>query len=445
MGDLDFFKGVASDVLLNSITEGSADSVLDIVAKENHLGCCEEICKKCPSLLYRLNYNGDTPLHHAAWHGDPKMVKFFISADTKMDFKNEEDIESQGGEIVPNKKLLMMKNRQGNTALHHAVKKRHHEAAMIMIEADPDNKLLIMSNNNNQTALDLAVESKYFRILRIVFGKVPYMANDLKKKAFNLIATCDNLAMVELLIEADPDKKLLRMVDDSNKDSALHWAVRYQNIKILSMLIKADPDKMLVRVVNEDKDTALHLAVRLASVGAVKLLIEADPDLEYCPNNSGETPLLIAVNEDMTASATFHMLSEIRKLLLKAQPSQCKARIDDRGWTLLHLATRKGNLRAIDDIIQISPDCVHLVDIEGQNFLHFAAKYELVKVMMHVLGSKEIPDSVLNGKDKKGNTPLHTAALNGTESVVLCLLYYPKVDKTTVNGKGQHVLDAVSN
>ncbi|KAF5207369.1 Ankyrin repeat, partial [Thalictrum thalictroides] len=124
------------------------------------------------------------------------------------------------------------------------------------------------------------------------------------------------------------------------------------------------------------------------------------------------------------------------------QPSQSKARRGENGWTSLHHAAHHGDLSAVEDIINFCPDCLELVDSEGMNFFHVAAKFERIQVVKHVLGGKKIPDSVLNMQDNNGNTPLHIAALTGNESLTLCLLYDINVNKMTVNKNGQHVLHA---
>lgn len=85
-----------------------------------------------------------------------------------------------------------------------------------------------------------------------------------------------------------------------------------------------------------------------------------------------------------------------------------------------------------------------MVDKDGRNFLHVAVKFEQVDLLMHILDRTDVPSDVLNGIDHYGNTPLHLAALGGNERLILCLLYDPRVIKTTVNAKGEKVLDAVS-
>ncbi|PIA27423.1 hypothetical protein AQUCO_07800040v1 [Aquilegia coerulea] len=195
--------------------------------------------------------------------------------------------------------------------------------------------------------------------------------------------------------------------------TALHDAAWRGEAKMLKFLIKCGgveklPQKMLWTMVDEQGDTALHKAVLNHKLEAVKLLIEADNDFEYTTN------IYLCTNRD-------------------------------EEWTLLQHAAKNGDLSIIEDTIKFCPSCLELVDNEGKNFLHIAAKYERVQVVKHVLRAKDRAiDNVLNEEDYDGNTPLHVAAITGNELLTRCFLFDPRVIKTTENKEGQHVLHAVN-
>lgn len=48
-------------------------------------------------------------------------------------------------------------------------------------------------------------------------------------------------------------------------------------------------------MVNHNGDTALHCAARIGSLICVEKIVEADPELCRVVNNSGESPLYLAV------------------------------------------------------------------------------------------------------------------------------------------------------
>ncbi|KAF5181664.1 Ankyrin repeat, partial [Thalictrum thalictroides] len=200
--------------------------------------------------------------------------------------------------------------------------------------------------------------------------------------------------------------------------------------------------KMLLTMVDEQGDTALHKAVLSYKLEAVRFLVDADPDFEYSSNISGDTPLIIAIREAQLNENKYDT-GKIRKLLFMMQPNQIKVRTGENEWTLLHHAAYNGDVSIIADIIKFCPSCLELVDNEGKNFLHIAAKWEKVQVVKHVLGARDIPVSVLNDQDNDGNTPLHIAAITGNETLTRCFLFDPRVVKTTVNKDGQPVLHAI--
>ncbi|KAL5716410.1 hypothetical protein ACHQM5_018107 [Ranunculus cassubicifolius] len=112
-------------------------------------------------------------------------------------------------------------------------------------------------------------------------------------------------------------------------------------------------------------------------------------------------------------------------------------------WTLLHHATSKQELGAMEEIIQSCPDCLTLVDKKGQNFLHLAVSSKHIDVVNYILGNPKIDDSVLNGRDNNGNTPLHLATAGGSVSISLSLLYDSRVRKMIQNNNGKSALDAI--
>ncbi|PIA32231.1 hypothetical protein AQUCO_04500078v1 [Aquilegia coerulea] len=115
----------------------------------------------------------------------------------------------------------------------------------------------------------------------------------------------------------------------------------------------------------------------------------------------------------------------------------------ENNWTLLHHAIYKGNLGAIEDILQFCPECLNLVDKDLQNCLHLAVKFEHVNVVNLLSSMPKIADEVLNGQDNHGNTPLHIAALRADTRITLLFLYDNRVDKTIKNMQGLRAVDMI--
>ncbi|KAL5716155.1 hypothetical protein ACHQM5_017884 [Ranunculus cassubicifolius] len=237
------------------------------------------------------------------------------------------------------------------------------------------------------------------------------------------------------------DEELLMMTNHS-KETALHYAVQKEGLlESAKLLTEADRNKKLLRMITADKNTALHYAVGYHHLEIVELLVEADSDFEYSANTNGKTPLFMAFEQALSGD---QKTADIRKLLIRKQPTQCQLPKGKNNWTLIHHATHKGDLSAVKEIIHFWPDCCQLVDKKGQNFLHLAVKFEQVNILKYILELRNIVDSVLNGKDNYGNTPLHLATTSANQSIALALLDDHRVSKMVENKQGKKPLDIIN-
>ncbi|PQQ03433.1 protein ACCELERATED CELL DEATH 6-like [Prunus yedoensis var. nudiflora] len=104
----------------------------------------------------------------------------------------------------------------------------------------------------------------------------------------------------------------LLLQKNESGETALHIAARHGRADIVELLIKtakAGPCEdlengpsssvdaswqKLIRETNKEKDTALHFAVRFNHFRVVEILTREDPDFSYSANDAGETPLYLA-------------------------------------------------------------------------------------------------------------------------------------------------------
>ncbi|KAF5196345.1 Ankyrin repeat-containing protein [Thalictrum thalictroides] len=319
--------------------------------------------------------------------------------------------------------------------LHWVVQKNNFAMMNLLMEAIPDlfkgieSEILLNSRDNNgDTILFKAAQENHLFLCKEIYERCPsliYHKGEGGRTALHHAAVRGEPEMLKFLIDAGA--KSYNEDDEEDIESGggekLH-------------------PKMLLTMVDEQGDTALHKAVLSHKLEAVRLLVDADPDFEYSSNISGDTPLMIAIREAQLNENKYDT-GKIRKLLFMMQPNQIKVCTGENEWTLLHHAAYNGDVSIVADIIKFCPSCLELVDNEGKNFLHIAAKWEKVQVVKHVLGARDIPVSVLNDQDNDGNTPLHIAAITGNETLTQCFLFDPRVVKTTVNKNGQPVLHAI--
>lgn len=141
--------------------------------------------------------------------------------------------------------------------------------------------------------------------------------------------------------------------------------------------------------------TALHYAIEAYWTRVIKLLLNIDTSPVFLPDSDGLAPLL---------------------------------RASSMGW-----------LVGFKAILKICPESIEVCDQNGRNALH------LLKMTRHSVGKKfmRIPElrELMNERDNKGNTPLHTSLENRNHLKVRLLLETNIVDVRAINREGFTALD----
>ena len=150
------------------------NSVLHIAAQFGSLLCVEWILGfpwRCSSslllLLQRQNLKGDTPLHLAAREGHLLVVRALIEAEKLLPLPPahiESGIVINGAE--KEKAILRLTNKEGDTALHEAVRYNHCEVVKFLIMEDPD--FGYGQNISGGTPLYMAAERGFHKLVEII-------------------------------------------------------------------------------------------------------------------------------------------------------------------------------------------------------------------------------------------------------------------------------------
>ncbi|KAF5200624.1 Cytochrome b5, partial [Thalictrum thalictroides] len=169
-GDLDYVKTVRSDVLLNSRDE-ERRSALCIATRYNQFGCCEEILKRCPILLYHQNNTKDTVLHHATYfrNGFYRLVDLFVGVGLDV-ATTEGNVESKAENMQRFKKWINLQNRKEDTALTQAAYNHNHDIVKRFLEVDRQYKLGLsdITGFDKKTPLQLALEYEDQEMIKLL-------------------------------------------------------------------------------------------------------------------------------------------------------------------------------------------------------------------------------------------------------------------------------------
>ncbi|KAF2309478.1 hypothetical protein GH714_003158 [Hevea brasiliensis] len=263
----------------------------------------------------------------------------------------------------------------------------------------------------------------------------------------------------------DAAEKLIKQAE------ALHDAIDIQSGEVVTKKKMAAVRDML-RKVNKKKETALHVACSTKWKKFGSCESKEDPHFTCSANDSGETPLYLAVDNTCTNivaellnnpnsqsleyggpddDTVLHMAverwdTEVVLMLLEKQ-SSLAAKKGRYGWTPLHLSAYEGSSsmvatlldkdksiasitdgtekftalhmaalqgfkHAMNEIISKCPDFCKLTDRRGNNILHSAVYSQNEEVLKAILENSSLI-SLIIGKDDRGNTRVHAfMALN---------------------------------
>lgn len=345
----------------------------------------------------------------------------------------------------------LIRNRQGQTALHLACQSNQAEVAKLVIGRFQD---VDLRDNQSQTPLLLAIYRNNSQLAELLLKQGADPNNDVSSQEQNqpdpaicYAAKTGNQELLKILIEGGANVN----VQDREGESPLHLAasagagmfgspnadsnVGQGFVDSIKLLIQHNAD---INDKNKTNETPIEVAAKTDFFEAVELLVNKSDDLDF---DLGESSLfhwsaknglvkmmtrLIANQKEPTNSkdsegrTPIHLAAEnghlkVVELLIKSDAEVDST--DDDGLTALMQAAAAGHADVVQSLINAKAD-VSKKDLSGQSALHQAAW----------VGADEVVDVLLSTRDgsdvktQTGYTPLHAAAWNGHASVVKRLL-----------------------
>ncbi|WCJ23934.1 Ankyrin repeat family protein [Euphorbia peplus] len=243
--------------------------------------------------------------------------------------------------------------------------------------------------------------------------------------------------------------------------------------------------RRMLRLTNKHKDTALHLAIIGNCLSVVQeILKHEDPHFTYTANIYRETPLFLAVNREYADIAieilnkfespdcggpngrtVFHAVvfysyssitvglsnllfsklgsfvnqadesgwtplhyaaysnnSDIVKRILGEDKGSAYATDKYRNRTALHIASCRGSVSIMEQIIDKCPECCEIKDVRGWNVLHYAVISQVEAAVRAIMKDSSLMH-LINERDTKGYTPLLLLQASRQRSSLLSWIY----------------------
>ncbi|VVB07116.1 unnamed protein product [Arabis nemorensis] len=340
------------------------DSILHLAVALGHLKLVKSIISECPSLLLEPNWKHQIPVHVAARAGHLAVVKTLVASITYFSDRILSEEERRRFNVY------LLKDIEGDTPLHAALKGQHLETALCLVN---ENKLgSFLENNNGLSPFYMAVEAGG---LDLVKEMLKGLGNNVQGRGSNIASQLEG------------------------RKSLVHEALKAKNRDILDVILNEDPS------LGDERDVEGRTCLSFgASVGYYK----------------GVCNLL-----DRSKSSIF----------------EC----NDDGSFPIHVAVEKGHVDVVKEILKRCPDSVELLNKQGQNILHVAAKSGKSRSLLlkHIKGLDRKKNHLIEEVDEDGNTPLHLATINWHPRIVRDLTWFSSNGTKVLNIKNKDGLRAL--
>ncbi|XP_054817836.1 protein ACCELERATED CELL DEATH 6-like [Prosopis cineraria] len=229
----------------------------------------------------------------------------------------------------------------------------------------------------------------------------------------------------------DDDEKSITRITNEYGNTALHEAVCRNNLQGAAILFYAD--KHVVHYLNNSGVSPLYLAVQSSNEELVNLWLEEDlsPDNISLTRSHGISPLHAAISTKNT---------DLLKLMVEKESYLNLMNLrDEHGGTPMHFAALTGYVEGVRILLEKSTLTAQEYDMKGQLPIHLASKQGHVEVVKEFCERKK-KISLRGLINKKGQNILHVAAKHGQEDVVKYLLRNASrlVERLDVNKKDKN-------
>jgi len=340
----------------------------------------------------RDKYEG-TCTQYAVMSGREKMVQLLI--------ENGADINSPDNNM--------------NTPLHHAITHNRSDIALLLVQSDVEIKA---RNNLKKTPIICCGETGSRVICHALINKGAVLEDQdsYGNTALSYCAMNGHTDLCKLLIDSGANLN----TQNSQKDTPLHLATTHNRREIVRLLVEAKAD---VDINNHIQNTPLMSAVRANHHNIAEYLLQNGADINAEDRRQWSS----------TRHALFSNNFVILNMLVKDSNNNLND-VDSDGFTLLHFAIYHSHIKpaAASTLIKAGID-LNMRNAKGATPLYYTAWKNRAEIAKEILETGKVDD--VDDKNYSGETPLHTAIIDGHKEMISLLIQYGAVLEKT-NGSG---------
>ncbi|KAM1795822.1 hypothetical protein ACFX11_036126 [Malus domestica] len=364
-------------------------------------------------------------LYEAAATGDVGFLEGLLTADLSQKTPKENNILHIAAEFkqinffkkvkkIPESPRFWATNKNGEIPLHVAARVGCGEVVTFLIEHIKAEPMEVVDLDPEKEPTD---GEAYKKLLRM-----PNLEMD---TALHVAVRYNHAGVAKILLSADPE---LCCSFYSTKESPLFLAVRAGSTSIADYILKKTPDHESLSFQGTNGVTALHAAatrIPFAKKGIVQSMVTKNPGMVEVRDEIGWTPLHYASLRGNLKAAQLLIQN------CKTFKFACYIK-DELGMSALHVAAYAGHTQIIEELIQRCPDICDCVNHKGQTALHAAVLGEKINVVKYVLKTPRLA-RLINEADNDGNTPWHLAAIHENSEIVAILRRDRRLNRTAIN------------
>ncbi|XP_072017055.1 transient receptor potential cation channel subfamily A member 1-like [Amphiura filiformis] len=456
----ELIRQVKSDPNVIQSVDVRGATLMHVAAKK---GCADilEYLIDNGAIIDAKDINDNTPSHWAIYGNQPEALRILLDAGADMTILNHANMALIHVASDRNKPEILevlatrkdfdpdIPGDHGKTPIHFCAAKDSDTAAKKLLELQAK---LCIKDDHGVYSLHRATETGSRKVLEILLlegEKMGFTRAELfsfKDRENNTPLHSAVSGGCSLSIKACLEAGAPPDVQQDDKSTPLHFASSQGALNTVKLLINADKKLRTLKMRDVQNMTPLHKAAMFDHMHVVEYLLDMGAELDAIDKN-GRTPLLLSTSRGAWRTASFliqrgasHMNKDDQSRNLmhlivlsggninifgveiaeKTGMHQLINETDDLGHTPMHYATRDGNIKSLQGLLELGATVNLKNKQDKQSPLHFAARYGRFNSCKRLLD--RIGPYIINDTDGKGMTALHIAAWNGHSKVIQLLM-----------------------